>query len=89
MDIHEIANQVLNDTEDKRRTKLSSFLESTTSDIGREARSALMIRAYMADPQIQRDVEKWAEENKHDFAFKMEEVARILLQDMMKDILRK
>jgi hypothetical protein len=38
------------------------------------------VRSVCADPEIQKEMDAWSETNKHDFAYKLCEVARILLR---------
>jgi hypothetical protein len=78
-DIVEMALQVAQNAQDRRQRKVEAFINAATSEISEVVAKAVFIKAISADPEIRKDMEKWAETHRHDLAFGLGEAARVLM----------
>jgi hypothetical protein len=79
-DIIANALQVVQDTENKRQRKIEAFINASAAEISESIAKAVYIKAISADPEVRREMEKWAEANRHDLAFGLSEAARVLME---------
>ena len=81
-DIHDIVNQVVQETQqDRRRKRIEDYISGCQKQIQTDARAALPIEVYnISDIQVQQEVQIWTAVNASEVAYKLKEALGIILR---------